>query len=121
MADTFKLSSDPFFVERVYDVAGLYLNPPEHAVVLCADEKSQVQAYPGDDSGVRDGRQQPALPVSPSVADGLSGGRLRRGQPAKEPLPLRPIVDVPFYSSYRGRVRESATCGNAVLDLRYPR
>jgi Homeodomain-like domain len=44
IADTFKLSSDPLFVEKVYDVAGLYLNPPEHAVVLCADEKSQVQA-----------------------------------------------------------------------------
>ena len=36
---TFKLSADPFFVEKVYDVVGLYLNPPEHAVVLCADEK----------------------------------------------------------------------------------
>jgi transposase len=44
LADTFKLSSDPLFVEKVYDVAGLYLNPPEHAVVLCVDEKSQVQA-----------------------------------------------------------------------------
>ena len=43
VADTFKLSSDPLFVATVYDVAGLYLNPPEHAVVLCADEKSQVQ------------------------------------------------------------------------------
>jgi hypothetical protein len=43
VADTFKLSSDPLFVEKVYDVVGLYLNPPEHAVVLCADEKSQVQ------------------------------------------------------------------------------
>ena len=40
VADTFKLSSDPLFVEKVYDVAGLYLNPPEHAVVLCVDEKS---------------------------------------------------------------------------------
>ena len=44
VADTFKLSSDPLFVEKVYDVVGLYLNPPEHAVVLCVDEKSQIQA-----------------------------------------------------------------------------
>ena len=42
--ETFKLSSDPFFVEKVRDVVGLYLNPPERAIVLCVDEKSQVQA-----------------------------------------------------------------------------
>ena len=41
--DTFKLSNDPLFVEKVYDVVGLYLNPPEAAVVYCVDEKSQVQ------------------------------------------------------------------------------
>ena len=40
----FKLSTDPFFVEKVRDIVGLYLNPPEHAVVLCVDEKSQIQA-----------------------------------------------------------------------------
>jgi len=40
----FKLSTDPFFVERVRDIAGLYLNPPENAVVLCVDEKSRIQA-----------------------------------------------------------------------------
>jgi transposase len=44
LADTFKLSTDPMFVEKVFDVVGLYLNPPEGAVVLCVDEKSQVQA-----------------------------------------------------------------------------
>ena len=42
--DGFKLSNDPFFVEKVYDIVGLYLNPPESAVVLSVDEKSQVQA-----------------------------------------------------------------------------
>ena len=41
---TFKISNDPLFVEKVTDVVGLYLNPPEHALVLCADEKSQIQA-----------------------------------------------------------------------------
>jgi len=40
----FKLSTDPFFVEKVRDIVGLYLNPPDHAVVLCVDEKSQIQA-----------------------------------------------------------------------------
>ena len=42
--ESFKLSTDPFFVDKVRDVVGLYLNPPDHAVVLCVDEKSQVQA-----------------------------------------------------------------------------
>ena len=46
--DTWKLSKDPLFVEKVRDVVGLYLNPPERAVVLCVDEKSQIQA---DDAG----------------------------------------------------------------------
>jgi len=54
LTDGFKLSSDPLFVEKAADVVGLCHNPPEKAVVLCVDEKSQVQAYPGDDSGVRD-------------------------------------------------------------------
>jgi transposase len=49
VADTFKLSSDPLFVEKVYDVAGLYLNPPEHAVVLCADELGGMDQVPGAD------------------------------------------------------------------------
>ena len=55
LQDPFKLSTDPFFVEKVLDVVGLYHNPPEKAVVLCVDEKSQIQAYPGDDPGIRNG------------------------------------------------------------------
>jgi transposase len=51
---TFKLSNDPQFVEKLVDVVGLYLNPPEHALVLCADEKSQIQALD---------RTQPGLPI----------------------------------------------------------
>ena len=51
---TFKLSRDPEFVEKLEDIVGLYLNPPEHAVVLCADEKSQIQALD---------RTQPGLPM----------------------------------------------------------
>jgi putative transposase len=41
---TFKLSTDPLFVDKVKDIVGLYLNPPDKAVVLCVDEKSQIQA-----------------------------------------------------------------------------
>jgi hypothetical protein len=52
----FKLSKDPMFVEKVRDIAGLYLNPPEHAIVLCVDEKSQTQALE---------RTQPILPMRP--------------------------------------------------------
>jgi hypothetical protein len=59
-ADGFKLSTDPFFVEKVYDVVGLYLNPPEHAVVLSMDEKSQVQAL---------ARSQPAFPMMPGMPE----------------------------------------------------
>ena len=51
---TFKLSSDPEFAEKLEDIVGLYLNPPEHAIVLCADEKSQIQALD---------RTQPGLPM----------------------------------------------------------
>ena len=59
-AETFKLSSDPFFIEKVRDVVGLYLNPPEKAVVLCVDEKSQIQALD---------RTQPLLPLRPGQAE----------------------------------------------------
>ena len=47
LVNTFKLSTDPRFEEKLIDVVGLYLNPPDKAVVLCMDEKSQIQAYPG--------------------------------------------------------------------------
>ncbi len=42
--DSFQLSTDPFFVEKVHDVVGLYMSPPQNALVLCVDEKSQIQA-----------------------------------------------------------------------------
>ena len=53
-SDAFQLSNDPLFIEKVRDIVGLYLNPPESAVVLCVDEKSQVQAL---------NRMQPVLPM----------------------------------------------------------
>jgi len=47
LVETFKISNDPQFAEKLEDIVGLYLNPPEHALVLCADEKSQIQALAG--------------------------------------------------------------------------
>src|SRR5258708_2732626 len=60
--DTFKLSPDPLLIEKVRDIVGLYMNPPDHALVLCVDEKSQIQALD---------RTQPLLPLQP--------GQLERG------------------------------------------
>ncbi len=57
--ETFKLSTDPEFVAKVRDVVGLYVSPPEHALVLCVDEKSQIQALD---------RSQPMLPMRPGQA-----------------------------------------------------
>src|SRR5262245_13211813 len=56
-SDAFQLSNDPLFIDKVRDIVGLYLDPPESAVVLCVDEKSQVQAL---------NRMQPVLPMMPA-------------------------------------------------------
>jgi transposase len=69
-ADTFKLSTDPLFVDKVIDVVGLYHNPPERAVVLCVDEKSQVQALD---------RSQPVLPMMPGMPERRSHDYVRHG------------------------------------------
>ncbi len=68
--ETFKLSSDPFFVEKVRDIVGLYLNPPARALVLCVDEKSQVQALD---------RTRPILPLRPGVPARQTHDYLRNG------------------------------------------
>ncbi len=68
--ETFKLSSDPMFVEKVRDIVGLYLLPPERAVVLCVDEKSQVQALD---------RTQPLLPMRPGQAERHTHDYTRHG------------------------------------------
>ena len=59
-ADTFKLSPDPQLIEKVRDIVGLYMNQPEHAVVFCVDEKSQIQALD---------RTQPLLPMRPGQVE----------------------------------------------------
>ena len=66
----FKLSTDPFFVEKVRDIVGLYLNPPTHAIVLCVDEKTQCQALE---------RSQPILPLGLGYAEGYTHDYKRHG------------------------------------------
>jgi len=67
---TFKVSRDPRFVEKLEDIVGLYLNPPEHALVLCCDEKSQVQALD---------RTQPGLPLKKGRAGTMTHDYKRHG------------------------------------------
>src|SRR5262249_16029604 len=69
-AQTFKLSPDPQLVEKVRDIVGLYLNPPDNALVLCVDEKSQIQALD---------RTQPLLPMKPGVVERRTHDYRRHG------------------------------------------
>ena len=69
-AETFKLSNDPQLVEKVRDIVGLYLNPPERALVLCADEKAQIQALD---------RTQPIFPLRPGTPERRSHDYRRHG------------------------------------------
>lgn len=68
--ETFKFSTDPYFVEKVRDVVGLYLNPPERAIVLSVDEKSQIQALD---------RSQPVLPMTTGQAERGTHDYVRNG------------------------------------------
>jgi transposase len=69
-SETFKLSKDRLFIEKVRDIVGLYLNPPHQALVLCVDEKSQIQALD---------RSQPVLPMRPGQAERRSHDYTRHG------------------------------------------
>ena len=84
-AETFKLSTDPLFIDKVRDIVGLYLNPPDRALVLCVDEKSQIQALD---------RTQPILPMMPGVPE--------RRMPAK--------LDVPTASQWAGTRSAQTSC-----------
>lgn len=66
----FQLSTDPFFIEKVRDIVGLYLAPPDHALVLCVDEKSQIQALD---------RTQPMLPMGLGYVEGVTHNYVRHG------------------------------------------
>ncbi len=69
-ADTFQISTDPYYVDKVRDVVGLYLSPPENALVLCVDEKSQIQALE---------RAQPVLPMRSGKPEGHTPEYFRHG------------------------------------------
>lgn len=69
-SESFKLSKDPMFVEKVRDIVGLYLDPPQKAVVLCVDEKSQTQALE---------RSQPVRPLKPGQAERQTHDYVRHG------------------------------------------
>jgi len=68
--ESFKLSSDPLFVDKVRDIVGLYLSPPDRAMVLCVDEKSQIQALD---------REQPVLPMMPGIPERQTHNYIRHG------------------------------------------
>ena len=70
LADTFKLSDDPQFIDKVRDVVGIYMNPPEHAVVLCVDEKTGIQALD---------RTRPTLPMRPGQVERRTHDYVRNG------------------------------------------
>jgi len=69
-SETFKISKDPLFIEKVRDIVGLYLNPPDHALVLAVDEKSQIQALD---------RSQPLLPMRPGQVERRTHDYIRHG------------------------------------------
>jgi transposase len=69
-SETFKLSTDPLFVDKVRDIVGLYLDPPDRALVLCIDEKSQIQALD---------RTQPLLPMRPGQVERRTHDYKRHG------------------------------------------
>jgi transposase len=69
-SQTFKLSSDPLFVDKVRYIVGLYLSPPNRALVLSVDEKSQIQALD---------REQPVLPMMPGIPEGRTYSYVRHG------------------------------------------
>jgi transposase len=69
-SETFKLSTDPYFIEKVRDIVGLYLDPPDRALVLCVDEKSQIQALD---------RTQPIMPLRPGIPEHQTHDYVRNG------------------------------------------
>ena len=122
--ETFKLSADPLFIEKVRDVVGLYMAPPERAVVLCVDEKSQIQALD---------RTQPMLPLRPGTPArqthdlqaqrhhlALRRPRHRHGRSHREMLPAPPVSrvqEVPH--GHREGGAEGAGCPSGPRQLRH--
>ena len=83
LQETWKLSTDPQFIDKVRDIVGLYLNPPERALVLCVDEKSQIQALD---------RMAPTLPILPTTPARRSHDMSATAPPACSPPWMWPLV-----------------------------
>jgi transposase len=94
-SETFKLSTDPLFIEKVRDVVGLFLDPPERALVLCVDEKSQVQALD---------RSSPVLPMMPGMPEKRTHDYVRNGVTS-----LFAALDMAFSAS----LTSAASCSRA--------
>ena len=115
LTDTFKLSEDPQFVDKVRDVVGLYMNPPEHAVVMCVDEKTSIQALD---------RTQPSLPMRPGqierrthdykrhgVTDLFAALNLATGQVVHQTRPQHRAIE---FRKFLDLIDESVPAGLAV-------
>jgi len=100
--DTFKLSEDPLFIEKVRDVVGIYLNPPEHAVVCCVDEKTGIQALD---------RTQPILPMRPGQVERRTQLRAQRDH--------RPVRGAQCRNRRGDRHHSPATPGRGVQGLHH--
>jgi transposase len=100
--ETFKLSNDPLFVSKVRDIVGLYLDPPDKALVLCVDEKSQIQALE---------RTQPLLPLRPAFQNDArmttSGTGRQRSSRLSTP---RPVTSSDAASGGTGQLSSSGSC-----------
>jgi transposase len=95
---SFKLSNDPFFIEKVRDIVGLYLNPPDRALVLCVDEKSQVQALE---------RTQPVLPMGLGYVEGVTHDYVRTGRRRCSPRSMWPTARSSHNASHAIGIRSS--------------
>jgi hypothetical protein len=80
-SQTFKLSNDPLFVDKVRDIVGLYLSPPNRALVLSIDEKSQIQALD---------REQAVLPMMPGIPERRTHSYVRQVRPRCSPHSMSP-------------------------------
>ena len=109
-AETFELSTDPLFIEKVRDIVGLYLNPPDRALVLCVDEKSQIQALD---------RTQPILPMMPGVAERRRTTTGGTGRPRCLQRLTLPPAKLPVGSI--GVIAGASFCSFCYVDERVPK
>jgi transposase len=109
--ETFKLSNDPAFEDKLVDVVGLYLDPPEHAVVLCFDEKTQCQALD---------RTQPSLPLTPGRAKTMTHDYKRNGT-VDLFAALNPATGEVFHQTRKRHTANDVLAFFRWIDLHVPR